>query len=149
METYPLDIDPEQLLHWIREELELAPSRFVLSARKAIEIREIPFQQEIRLGDEEREDLSEAAIIATLEIAPGHAAEGWKIAVVVEDEGGPRIDDVDMAAEAEQEIDLDTFHKQFNRPSRGTVNVVAEVDSPAAKARITRLISMIETNRHG
>ena len=39
-------------------------------------MREIPTRKEFHLGDEEREDLSEVATVATLEIAPRHTNEG-------------------------------------------------------------------------
>ena len=112
------------------------------------EVREIPARREYHLGDEEREDLSEVATIATLEIAPAHAGDGWLLTVTVEDEIGPRVFGEGAAPEAEQQIDLGTFYSTFIRPERGTANVVAEVDSPSARASVTRLLSSIERNRH-
>jgi hypothetical protein len=67
----------------------------------------------------------------------------------VEDELGPRVSDGGTGDEAEQQIDLGTFYKEFIRPGRGSANVIAEVEDAAAKARMTRLIDAIETNRHG
>jgi hypothetical protein len=55
-------IDPAQLLNRYR---------FLINdqlARRSWQVREIPARRELRLGDEEREDLSEIATIATLEI---------------------------------------------------------------------------------
>ena len=46
-----------------------APRALKTSARRVTEVREIAVRSEFRLGDEEREDLSEVATIATLEIA--------------------------------------------------------------------------------
>lgn len=51
--------------------------------------------------------------------------------------------------EAEQQIDFGTFYKEFIRPGRGNATVTAEVEDPAAKAYLTRLVNAIETNRHG
>ena len=149
METYPVDIDPEQVAHWVKAECEAAPSTFRISARRRREVREIPVRAETHLGDEEREDLTEIATIATLEIAPVHASEGWLLSVVLEDELGPRVSNGGTAEEAEQQIDFGTFYKEFIRPGRGNATVVAEAEDPAAKAHLTRLISAIETNRHG
>jgi len=50
--------------------------------------------------------------------------------------------------EGEQAIDLATFYSQCIRPGRGTANVVADVESPAAKHRLNRLLAEIENNRH-
>lgn len=145
METYPVDIDPEQVARWVKTECDVAPKTFSVTARRVREVREIPVRRENHLGDEEREDLTEIATIATLEIAPVQVL----LSVVVEDEIGPRVSNGDADIEAEQQIDLGTFYKEFIRPGRGTANVIAEVEDPAAKKHLARLIKAIETNRHG
>jgi hypothetical protein len=149
METYPVDIDPEQVARWVKAECEIVPPTFRISARRRRELREIPVRAESHLGDEEREDLTEIATIATLEIAPFHAHDGWLLSVVVEDELGPRVSDGGTDGGVEQQIDFGTFYKEFIRPGRGNATVIAEVEDSAAKAHLTRLISAIETNRHG
>jgi len=149
MEIYPVDIDPEQVVRWIKAEREAAPTTFRIAARRTRGLRQIPVGSRTHLGDEEREDLSEIATIATLEIAPAHASDGWLLTVIVEDEVGPHVFDAGAAAEDEQQIDFGTFYKQFIRAGRGNATVTAEVADPAAKARMTRLLGAIETNRHG
>jgi hypothetical protein len=149
METYPVDIDPGQVARWVKAECEVTPSAFKISARRNREAREIPLRAEIHLGDEEREDLTEIATIATLEIAPVHASDGWLLSVVVEDEVGPRISNGSAGGETEQPIDLGTFYKEFIRPERGNANVTAEVADSAAKEHLARILEAIETNRHG
>lgn len=149
MESYPVDIDPEQVVRWVKAECEAAPSSFRVRARRSREAHELPVGGETHLGDQEREDLSEIATIATLEIAPAHASDGWLLSVVVEDELGPRVSDGGTGDEAEQQIDLGTFYKEFVRPGRGNASVIAEVEDAAAEARMARLIDAIETNRHG
>jgi hypothetical protein len=142
MEIYPVDLDPEQLVRWIVAAQEAAPSTFRISARRTMELRDILRRKELRLGDEERDDLRETATIATLEIAPTHASDGWLLTVAVEDETGP------PALEGEEKIDLGTFYKEFIRRGRGTSSVNAEVASAEAKMRLTHLLHTIETNRH-
>src|SRR3974377_1745921 len=91
METYPIDLDPEQIVRWIVAEQKTAPSAFRVNARRTTEVGDVPSRKEIHLGDEEREDLREMATIATLEIAPSHASDGWLLTVAVEDENGPPV----------------------------------------------------------
>lgn len=148
METYPVDIDPDQVVRWVKAECEAAPSSMRVAARLSREVREIPLRQEAHLGDEERQDLTEIDTIATLEIAPMHASEGWRLSVVVEDEAGPHMSEGSESGATEQQIDLGTFYKEFIRPGRGIANVIAEVENESAKAHVTRLVSAIETNRH-
>lgn len=148
MESYPLDIDPGQVVRWVRAECEAAPSSLRVTARRSREVREIPLRQESHLGDQEREELSEIDTIATLEIAPAHAGEGWLLSVVVEDEAGPRLSEGGETAATEQQIDLGTFDKEFIRPGRGIANVIAAVEDESARTHVTRLVDAIETNRH-
>lgn len=148
MDTYPVDIDPRQIVHWVMAETSAAPGRFRVSARRSVEQRWIPFGAESRLGDEEREDLSEIATVATLEIAPLHASEGWLLTVEVEDELGPRVVE-EESIEDDKEIDLDTFYKDFIRPGRGNASATAEVNGPEAEQRLASLLATIEKDRHG
>jgi hypothetical protein len=148
MQTYLIDIDPEQLVRWIIAELEASPSKFKTIARRATEARDLPIRKELRLGDEERDDLNETATVATLEIAPAHPADGWLLTVKVEDEIGPRMIDETSVSEDEREIGAGAFYHEFIRPGRGNTNATAEVEDEAAKARLTRILEDIETNRH-
>jgi len=149
MEIYPIDVDPEQVVRWLKAEYEATPSAFRIVARRNREVREIPVRRENHLGDQEREDLSEIATVATLEVAPVHAGDGWLLRIVVEDELGPRMSDRDAVGEGERQIDLGTFYREFIRAGRGSAYVVSEVEGPAARARVTHLLNAIETNRHG
>ena len=149
MESYPVDVDPGQVVRWVMAEHHASPSTFRILARRITEPRDIPLQTEPGLGDEDREDLSEIATIATLEIAPVHASDGWRLTVTVEDEVGPRMSDEGSAVESDEEIDLDEFYKEYIRPGRGSATVVAEADDPEAGARITYLLNAIERDQHG
>jgi hypothetical protein len=148
MPTFPVDLDPEQLVRWIKAERKIAPDAFRIASRRGTEAKEIPVRKETHLGDEEREDLSEIVTLATLEIAPVHARDGWLLTVVVEDEAGPRIPESGTPAEAEQEIDLETFYREFIRSGRGAATIVAEVDDGEAEARMAALIETIAKDRH-
>jgi hypothetical protein len=146
MDSYPVDLDPDQVVRWLLAEQATGLLRLRLNARRSIEIREIPSQRELHLGDEEREDLSEVATIGTLEIAPQQASDGWRLTVVVEDESGPRL--IDLGSAGEQSIDLNTFYQEFLRPGRGTASLAAEVEGSDGEAHLTHLLSAIETNAH-
>lgn len=148
MYTYPVDIEPEQIVRWIMAEHDAAPNIFKISARQTVETREIPERREFHLGDEEREDLSEVAVDATLEIAPARADDGWLLRIIVEDEAGPRLGYRQSDVPSEQEIDIGSFYQQFMRRGRGLATVVAEVDNSAAERRIRKLLDDITVNRH-
>ncbi len=147
MESHAVDIDPSQIVRWIKAEQERSPSMFRITATRSRQVREIPVRQELRLGDEEREDLSEIATVATLEVAPAHPADGWLLRIVVEDEAGPRIAARETASAPEQQIDLGAFYREFIRPGRGNAEITAETEGPEAKARLADLLGMIERNR--
>lgn len=148
METYPVDIDAGQVVRWVIAEQRAAPSTFRITASRITEARDIPMRKEFRLGDEEREDLTEVATIATLEVRPFHSEDGWKLTIVVEDEVGPRAPATRAAIGGEVEIDLDAFYRDFIACGRGSINVTAEVEGQTAQSRMTRLLDRIETDRH-
>jgi hypothetical protein len=125
-----------------------SPSALKISARRAVNVREVPDRAELHLGDEEREDLSEVETIATLEISPARASDGWLIKVVVDDEIGPRLPDRAGSIEGEQQIDLGTFYHQFIKPGRGITTATAEVLDAEAERRLAHLLDAISTNRH-
>ncbi len=148
METYLVDIDARQVVRWLKAEHEAAASTLRITGRRSREVREIPVQDELGLGDAEREDLSEVLTIATLDIEPIHASEGWRLSIVVEDDVGPRTSEPRVDQEEEQPIDLGTFYEEFIRPGRGNANVIVEVENSAAEERLQPLLSAIEENRH-
>jgi hypothetical protein len=148
MENYPIDLDPAQVVRWVRMEHQRWPSAFRITAMRSQEMREIPVRQELHLGDEEREDLTRIVTLATLEIAPARAADGWLLRIVVEDEIGPResfprLTDGEMTSVAEHEIDLGAFYREFIRPGRGNATITGEADSPQSRHRLIRLLDRI------
>jgi hypothetical protein len=147
MQTYPVDLDPAQIVRWAIAERKVTPTTLRMLARRTVETRDIPVRKEYHLGDEEREDLSEVATVATLEIMPIHPNDGWRLTIEVEDEAGPRLSGgTDVAIDVS--IDPEAFYSEFLRRGRGIANVTAEVDNDAARARLTKLLTIIEKNRH-
>lgn len=149
MEPFPVDIDPKQIVRWVIAEHRITPSSLKIVARRTVEERQIPARADLHLGDEEREDLSEIATVATLEVAPAHPSDGWLMTIVVDDEIGPRGPGRGTTVEDEQQIDLETFYSQFIRPERGIATVVAQANDAAAEARLSSLFASIESDRHG
>ena len=148
MQDFSVDLEARQVVDWVLAELRATPSAFKVRATRAAEVREIPPKSELHLGDVEREDLSEVAIVATLEIAPAHPSDGWLLRIVVEDEGGSRLLNRGAIPQGEEQIDPGTFYHDFIRPGRGIADVIAEIEGPAGEAHLTRLAEMIQTNRH-
>jgi hypothetical protein len=143
--TCPIDIEPEQIVRRLVAEHKAAPSLLRFDARRGVEVRDIPPRPELHLGDEEREDLREVATVATLEVTPAHASDGWILKITVEDETGPR---VSSDAASEQKIDLGTFYQEFIRSGRGIATASAEVQDPAAEYHLKVLLDAILVNRH-
>jgi hypothetical protein len=146
MESYPVDIDPAQVVRWVKAEQERSPYTFRITARRGRQVREIPLRPELHLGDEEREDLKEIETVATLEVAPAQAADGWLLRIVVEDEAGPGISTGEMASATERQIDLGAFYHEFIRSGRGSADITAEIEGPEGEARLAYLLGAIEKN---
>jgi hypothetical protein len=146
--TYPIVIEPEQIVRWLMAAQATTPSLFKFDARRAVEVRDIPPRPDLHLGDEEREDLTEVATIATLEVTPVIVGDGWSLKVTVEDEAGPRVPDRSAAIAAEQQIDLGAFYRQFIGSGRGVATATAEVKDKAAERHLKQLLDAILVNRH-
>ena len=147
-ESFPVELDPAQIVRWIVAEHEAAPSSLKTAARRVTELREAAPRRQFHLDDEDREDLTEVATVATLEIGPTHDHGDWTLTVTVEDEIGPRVPSNETKADTEQKIDLGTFYNDFIRPGRGIATVVAEVASPSGRLKLSRLLEAIERDRH-
>lgn len=148
MATYPIDIEPEQIVRWLVAEQAATPSLFRFDARVVREVRDIPPRSEYHLGDEEREDLSEVDTIATLEVRPANLSDGWALTISVEDEAGPRAASQPGKTSSEQKIDLGGFHHHFIRPGRGLATATAEVQDAAGEQHLKELLDAILVNRH-
>ncbi len=148
VESFPVEIDPAQVVRWLMTERATAGSALTTTVNCLTEVRQIPARGEFHLGDAELEDLSELATVATLEIAPMHEREDWLLTVTVEDEIGPRALSNGIDLGAEQQIDLGTFYNKFIRPGRGVASVAARADSPSARMKLNYLLSAIERNQH-
>jgi len=145
--TYPIDIDPEQIVRWLVAEQKATPSLFRCDARRVDEVRDIALRPEYHLGDEEREELSEVDTIATLEVTPARASEDWTLTVSVEDEAGPRVTN-EAGNRSEQRMDLGTFYHHFIRSGRGIATATAEVRDAAGERHLKELLDAILTDRH-
>lgn len=145
MATYPIDIEPEQIVRWLMAEQQATPSLFRMEARRASEVHELPASTRYHLGDEEREDLSEVDTVAMLEVSPAHASEGWILTITVEDEAGPRATGPEGA---DRQMDLGTFYSQFIRSGRGIATASAEVRDAVAEQHLKNLLDAILVDRH-
>jgi hypothetical protein len=143
--TYPIDIEPEQIVRWLMEEQKTTPSLFRFDARQGSEVCSIPERADLHLGDEEREDLSEVTTTAILEVTPAHRSDGWTLTITVQDDTGPHPSG-DKATE--QQLDLGAFYRQFIRRGRGVTTVTAEVDGAPAERHLNELLDAILVDRH-
>lgn len=148
METYPVDIAPEQVVSWLMVEGRLHAFDLLVSATRSFEPGELTGGASQRLGEEEREEVSEISEIGLLEVMPRQKFHIWTLRVRVEDDIGPRLPEDEPAPEAEEELDLPTFYEEFIKADRGVAEVSVELDSPAAKASFNRVLEAILTDRH-
>jgi hypothetical protein len=146
--TYPIDIDPEQIVRWLLAEQRATPSLFRFDARRVSEVCNIPSRAEYHLGDVEREDLSEVDTVATLEVRPAHSSD-WTLTVSVEDEAGPRANGKEgSGGNLEQQTDLASFYHHFIHPGRGIATATAEAGNEAGERHLKELLDAILVDRH-
>ena len=148
LETYPVDIAPEQIVRWLMVEGRLHAFDLLVSATRSFEPGALTGGASRRLGEEEREEVSEVSEVGLLEVMPRQRPHIWTLRVRVEDDIGPRLPEDEPVPEAEEELDLPTFYEEFIKADRGLTEVSVEVDSPAAKASFNRVLDAILTDRH-
>jgi hypothetical protein len=148
MESYALDIAPEQIVLWLLSEQRAGRVTLQVSAWRAYETAEVAERQLSLLGDEEREELSDVLEIGLLEVAPPPGGAPWVLRIRFEDDVGPRLPEDEPAPEGEEEIDLQTFYDAFIARPRGTLQVIVEIESPAAKGHFNKVLDMIRRDRH-
>ena len=146
--TYPIDIEPEQIVKWLMAEQEATPSLFRFDARRMSEARDVPPLPKYHLGDEEREDLAEVDTIAILEVRPARPSNGWTLTITVEDEAGPRATTADGDDSSEQLMDLGSFYHQLIQSGRGIATASVEFQDAAGLGHLKELLDAILVNRH-
>lgn len=148
MTIYPLDIAAEQIVRWLMEEQRSGRLGLTVSTYRTYLAEEVTGAQQRGLGEEEKENLSEVTAVGLLEVSPPLNYNGWLLRVRIEDPLGPRLPEGQTAVEAEDKIDLTTFHEQFVLPDRATAYVNLEAETSAAWSRFQDLLDEIRIDRH-
>jgi hypothetical protein len=149
METYPVDIEPEQIVAWLADEERLQAHDLLVSASRSYQAGELGGGKSRWLSEEDREELSEVVEIGLLEVTPRDRPHRWALRVRVADDIGPRLPEDEPLPEGEEDIDLQAFAEEFIKPGRGLAEVTVEVADDSAKASFDRLFSIILHDRHG
>lgn len=148
METYPLDIAPEQVVHWLLDEERVHAFDLSVRASRSYQPAELRGGKSQRLSEEDRTELSDIVEVGLLEVTPGQRSSLWTMRVRIEDDIGSRLPEDEAAPEGEEEIDLIAFNEEFIQADRGATDVSVEVASPAAKASFERVLNAMRTDQH-
>ena len=148
MEPIVVDLAPEQIVQWLLDEDRRDAFDLLVNATRSYRTGELTREERDSLDDGEEEGLSEICEVGTLEVRPRHEPHRWVLRVRVEDDIGPRVPEDESVSEGEEEIDLDAFYEAFIKANRGTAEATAEVDSPAAKASINRVLGAMLQDLH-
>jgi hypothetical protein len=148
VETYPVDVEAEQIVHWLTDEARLKAFDLLVTVTRSYQKGELGPGEDARLGEVEREDLGEISEVGLLEVTPRQKPSLWTLRIRVEDDIGPGLPEDEPVPTDEEEIDLATFYEEFIKADRGLADVSAEVEGPAAKASLTKLLEAILEDRH-
>jgi hypothetical protein len=148
VETYPVDVDVEQVVHWLLDEQRLHAFGLLVRTTRSYQRIALGAGEDGRLGDTEREDLGECLEVGLVEVTPRHRPSLWTLRIRAADDIGPGLPDDEPVPAGEEEIDLPTFYEEFIKTDRGLAEVSAEVESPAAKGSLTRVLDAMRQDRH-
>lgn len=148
MATYTIDLAPDQIVRWLLDEDRLRAFDLLVSATRSYRVGALSGEERAGLRDAEGDELSEISEVGILEVRPRQKPHRWVLRVRVEDDIGPRVPMDEPVPEGEEEIDLPTFQKEFIKANRGIAEVNTEVEGPAAKASLNKLLRAMLTDRH-
>jgi hypothetical protein len=148
METFAVDLAPNQVVRWLLDEGRLHAFDLLVSATRSYQVNVLSPEDRAGFNEDEKEDLSEVSEIGILEVRPRDNPHRWRLRVRVADDIGPRVPEDEPFPEGEEEIDLPTFYEEFIRDNRGIAEVSAEVEGPAAKGSLNRILTAMLTDRH-
>lgn len=148
METYPVDLAPEQVVHWLLDDDRVHAFDLLVSATRSYQVGELRSGDSASLSDTDREELSEVSEVGLLEVRPRQEPHRWTLRIRVEDDVGPRLPEDEPVPAGDEDIDLATFYEEFIKTDRGVAEVSAEAESPAAKANLNKVLAAILTDRH-
>jgi hypothetical protein len=148
VEPYQVDVEAKQIVRWLMDEERRRAFDLLVNATRSYEREELEAGEEGKLGDAESEDVSEISEVGLLEVMPRKEPSRWTLRVRVADDIGPRTPEEEPVPTEDEEIDLPTFYEEFIAADRGLAEVSAEVEGPAAKANLTRLLDAILEDRH-
>lgn len=148
MTEFGLDLDPRQIVHWLKDDLA-AGRRRKLDLRAMREYATEPVAHPEEAGIGEDEEVASLVTVGTLEVRPVDVAHRWVLRVRVEDVVGGHLPDDESVPEDAEEIGLDAFFTDFIAPDRGTVAVTLEAETAEARHAFDRILAELVTDRHG
>jgi hypothetical protein len=148
MEFFAVDLAPNQVVHGLLDEGRLHAFDLLVSATRSYQVNVLSPEDRAGLNEDEKEDLSEVSEVGILEVRPRDNPHRWTLRVRVADDIGPRVPEDEPVPEGEEDIDLPTFYQEFIRDNRGIAEVSAEVEGPAAKGSLNRILTAMLTDRH-
>jgi hypothetical protein len=148
VEAYPVDLEAEQIVRWLLDEERLHAFDLLVRATRSYQRSALEPDEDGRLGDAEREDLGESSEVGVVEVVPRHRPSLWTLRIRVSDDIGPGLPEDEPVPAGEEEIDLPTFYEEFVKAGRGLAEVSAQVESPAAKGSLTRVLEAMREDRH-
>jgi len=148
VETYPVDVDPKEIVRWLMDEERQGASDLLVTVTRTYWRRALGPQDDSRLGDAERDDLGESTEVGLVEVRPRHQPSLWTLRIRVPDDIGPALPEDEPVPDGEEEIDLATFDADFIKADRGLAEASAEVESAGAKGSLTRVLEAMREDRH-
>lgn len=148
MKPFPVDVEAKQIVRWLIEEQRRPRFDLLVTATRSYERNALGAGEDSRLGNAEREDLSEMTEVGLLEVTSRQKPGGWTLRIRVEDDIGPGLPEDEPVPTGDEEIDLATFCEEFMTADRGLAEVSAEVAGPDAETSLGLLLDAILKDRH-
>ena len=143
---YDLDLTPDQVSGWLKDEIATGSAR--VNWRASIEYL-AGDDVEVQTADpEDHAGIHAVSKVGVIEISPRDTSEGWVLRVHMSDSIGDHVPEDVSIWDEPQEIDLEDYYKQLIVPESAIGNVSMSLASERSEPLSDRLIADIVSNRH-
>ncbi|NNJ73772.1 MAG: hypothetical protein HKP56_01295 [Anderseniella sp.] len=144
---YDLELTPEQVIGWLRDEIATGSAR--VNWRASLQYL-AGDDVEVQTADPEDDaGIHAVSKVGVMEISPRDGSEGWALRVHISDSIGDHLPEDKSVSDEPEEIDLEDYYKQLIVPESAIGHVSLNLASERAEPLSGRLIADIVSNRHG
>ncbi len=139
MDEYAIDIPPDEVLGWVREDAGRTTPRLIVRASREYRV-ETDFDREAA-GIGEDEDLALVTACSVMNVMPMRGRRGWVLQLRAEDSIGLRFVSDEETYEIDEDLPVDALMTEFSAAGNRGIEVMLSTDDGVAWKRFQRWLA--------